>query len=111
MPSPFQGVAHQALEVDALLRHAGEDALVVLVEKVVDAEVDAQPLQRSLARLPGEEDVVHVVGVALLAGIVDLVRSEAHTSELQSLMRISYAVLCLNKKKQVTNYAPIPPQM
>src|SRR3546814_10206088 len=25
-------------------------------------------------------------------------RSEAHTSELQSLMRISYAVLCLNKK-------------
>src|SRR3546814_2995762 len=27
-------------------------------------------------------------------------RSEEHTSELQSLMRISYAVLCLNKKKQ-----------
>src|SRR3546814_1250474 len=27
-------------------------------------------------------------------------RSEEHTSELQSLMRLSYAVLCLNKKKQ-----------
>src|SRR3546814_1475964 len=27
-------------------------------------------------------------------------RSEEHTSELQSLMRISYAVLCLEKKKQ-----------
>src|SRR3546814_7363554 len=27
-------------------------------------------------------------------------RSEEHTSELQSLMRITYAVLCLNKKKQ-----------
>src|SRR3546814_8243860 len=27
-------------------------------------------------------------------------RSEEHTSELQSLMRISYAVLCLTKKKQ-----------
>src|SRR3546814_5891008 len=27
-------------------------------------------------------------------------RSEEHTSELQSLMRISYAVLCLNKKTQ-----------
>src|SRR3546814_5372088 len=26
-------------------------------------------------------------------------RSEEHTSELQSLMRISYAVICLNKKK------------
>src|SRR3546814_1119223 len=29
-------------------------------------------------------------------------RSEEHTSELQSLMRISYAVLCLKKKKQKT---------
>src|SRR3546814_3680976 len=28
-----------------------------------------------------------------------LARSEEHTSELQSLMRISYAVFCLNKKK------------
>src|SRR3546814_9802001 len=28
------------------------------------------------------------------------IRSEEHTSELQSLMRISYAVFCLNKKKQ-----------
>src|SRR3546814_170864 len=30
-------------------------------------------------------------------------RSEAHTSELQSLMRISYAVFCLKKKNQQTN--------
>src|SRR3546814_10781339 len=30
-------------------------------------------------------------------------RSEEHTSELQSLMRISYAVFCLKKKKQHTN--------
>src|SRR3546814_9499280 len=29
----------------------------------------------------------------------DLARSEEHTSELQSLMRISYAVFCLKKKK------------
>src|SRR3546814_5835650 len=29
-----------------------------------------------------------------------LARSEEHTSELQSLMRISYAVFCLKKKKQ-----------
>src|SRR3546814_3206619 len=29
-------------------------------------------------------------------------RSEEHTSELQSLMRISYAVFCLNKKKEFT---------
>src|SRR3546814_9288306 len=29
-------------------------------------------------------------------------RSEEHTSELQSLMRISYAVFCLKKKKRLT---------
>src|SRR3546814_8948319 len=29
-------------------------------------------------------------------------RSEEHTSELQSLMRISYAVFCLKKKQQIT---------
>src|SRR3546814_2549249 len=31
-------------------------------------------------------------------------RSEEHTSELQSLMRISYAVFCLKKKKKQTTY-------
>src|SRR3546814_5440028 len=30
----------------------------------------------------------------------ELIRSEEHTSELQSLMRISYAVFCLKKKKK-----------
>src|SRR3546814_7342616 len=30
-------------------------------------------------------------------------RSEEHTSELQSLMRISYAVFCLKKKKKINN--------
>src|SRR3546814_2043435 len=39
-------------------------------------------------------------------------RSEEHTSELQSLMRISYAVFCLKKKNQksillITNLTPI----
>src|SRR3546814_1779653 len=32
-----------------------------------------------------------------------IARSEEHTSELQSLMRISYAVFCLKKKKQTKN--------
>src|SRR3546814_8062693 len=35
---------------------------------------------------------------ALLSGLPSSVRSEEHTSELQSLMRISYAVFCLKKK-------------
>src|SRR3546814_3908900 len=33
-----------------------------------------------------------------------VMRSEEHTSELQSLMRISYAVFCLKKKKHHKNY-------
>src|SRR3546814_2477768 len=37
----------------------------------------------------------HCVGDALMIG-----RSEEHTSELQSLMRSSYAVFCLKKKKK-----------
>src|SRR3546814_5590894 len=43
------------------------------------------------ARYPGIE-------VATSAESVEEIRSEEHTSELQSLMRISYAVFCLNKK-------------
>src|SRR3546814_6166047 len=39
----------------------------------------------------------------LVKGNPQGVRSEEHTSELQSLMRISYAVFCLKKKKQMRN--------
>src|SRR3546814_3712055 len=37
-------------------------------------------------------------------GAAGLARSEEHTSELQSLMRISYAVFCLKKKKVSTKH-------
>src|SRR3546814_7777352 len=40
----------------------------------------------------------------LLAGT--MLRSEEHTSELQSLMRISYAVFCLKKKKNINITLP-----
>src|SRR3546814_1291464 len=43
----------------------------------------------------------HNDGQGFLAGGIG--RSEEHTSELQSLMRISYAVFCLKKKKKKTN--------
>src|SRR3546814_9682057 len=36
-------------------------------------------------------------------GVVNRLRSEEHTSELQSLMRISYAVFCLKKKSTQDN--------
>src|SRR3546814_4189213 len=52
---------------------------------------------------PGRRSLLLWAGGALAASIVGglyLARSEEHTSELQSLMRISYAVFCLKKKKQ-----------
>src|SRR3546814_20131730 len=48
-------------------------------------------------RAPGDwENVLRMAGP-------DKARSEEHTSELQSLMRISYAVFCLKKKNCNTN--------
>src|SRR3546814_10507723 len=38
------------------------------------------------------------VGLVSAAALISMSRSEEHTSELQSLMRISYAVFCLTKK-------------
>src|SRR3546814_1713258 len=44
--------------------------------------------------------VMNGASVQRLSGCDSSYRSEEHTSELQSLMRISYAVFCLKKKKQ-----------
>src|SRR3546814_3539834 len=83
-------------------------------------------LFRSLALCPdrhavpaarGRETIMHIteemserhvltLTVANEAGILARIagmRSEEHTSELQSLMRISYAVFCLKKKKHKKN--------
>src|SRR3546814_1575371 len=50
----------------------------------------------------GQADGGHAVQIGALAAQEILVaRSEEHTSELQSLMRISYAVFCLKKKKKI----------
>src|SRR3546814_6473736 len=54
--------------------------------------------------VPARCDAVHAVDVPARSGPLcatrrHVARSEEHTSELQSLMRISYAVFCLKKKK------------
>src|SRR3546814_3326406 len=51
------------------------------------------------ARVEGARMVVTWVGHATMLIQTQGLRSEEHTSELQSLMRISYAVFCLKKKK------------
>src|SRR3546814_6497447 len=47
--------------------------------------------------------VHHTPYVADALAMMDAARSEEHTSELQSLMRISYAVFCLKKKNKKTS--------
>src|SRR3546814_4121759 len=78
-------------EVDLIGRALG--LAVIAIAAVVIAAVFLT------SDLDGASDVVGVllVGVSLA---VAAVRSEEHTSELQSLMRISYAVFCLKQKKQ-----------
>src|SRR3546814_1065360 len=62
------------------------------------AEVEAV-LQAELDGCNGSRDLTGHEGFAADRTFVVEQRSEEHTSELQSLMRISYAVFCLKKKK------------
>src|SRR3546814_2988537 len=70
-------------------------------QNVKDAILAASELDTRLVMRPlrNTERVLANAGVERL-----LERSEEHTSELQSLMRISYAVFCLKKKKKTKIY-------
>src|SRR3546814_6571859 len=69
---------------------AGDEAKVAFAIELSRRNVEARSGGPFGAAVFDGHDRVVAVGV----------RSEEHTSELQSLMRISYAVLCLKKKKQ-----------
>src|SRR3546814_6025839 len=61
----------------------------------------AAPADRRQGREPTQDRCPAGAGPEPRAkGQCGTIRSEEHTSELQSLMRISYAVFCLKKKKQ-----------
>src|SRR3546814_6494254 len=84
-----------------------------IAQKVRKAKTDPEPLPETLEGLDSRPEAKNLVGIyAALAGRetqevlsefagqgFGAFRSEEHTSELQSLMRISYAVFCLKKKK------------
>src|SRR3546814_9450417 len=71
-----------------------------IVEQQEWAYVRAQRVVRE--ERPDREAVAH----PMLPVVAVTARSEEHTSELQSLMRISYAVFCLKKKKKYTLTQP-----
>src|SRR3546814_2198118 len=79
-----------------LFRSVGEMGVALLVGEAGRLDLEVQPpgahrLHRR--QVEAGEDVQQQQGD-------DALRSEEHTSELQSLMRISYAVFCLKKKKR-----------
>src|SRR3546814_9277177 len=78
------------------------DLLAVVREHRAGANANdrARTERKMIARQDTERGAI-VALIDIDAGTTDIFdRSEEHTSELQSLMRISYAVFCLKKKKQ-----------
>src|SRR3546814_2827906 len=77
--------------------------------RILSGQPEAMQLRylSSLNVIAGEKNSTIVFPVPLEFGKLlrtDKERSEEHTSELQSLMRISYAVFCLKKKKETYHY-------
>src|SRR3546814_5804577 len=80
-------------------RHHGvKDLAAVLVDHEIMDMAEAFPVQVIDGRSFHLVRCDRPVGFLDRQGVAD--RSEEHTSELQSLMRISYAVFCLKKKKK-----------
>src|SRR3546814_1650973 len=80
---------------------AGADAFLARLPKANDLRTDQDFANADAAAkaCADAEDRIKAAGEAALAFAAQGLRSEEHTSELQSLMRISYAVFCLKKKK------------
>src|SRR3546814_9646163 len=78
----------------------GERFQILIVRAVLRADDEAELVAVVLRPFEpfGTIDRIAVGAIELAAPT--LARSEEHTSELQSLMRISYAVFCLKKKTQ-----------
>src|SRR3546814_3492130 len=72
---------------------------LTLIGTSTNLVVDGIVRQAGMERF-GIFEITHIGLVTAASGMIGLalMRSEEHTSELQSLMRISYAVFCLKKK-------------
>src|SRR3546814_4770606 len=107
--APFGSEGHRArLRPDM---HAAE-LVMIAVDHQVDprARPDLKAIEARRQALVGEpehrgDEVRRAAGFVRLRRAIEpwKERSEEHTSELQSLMRISYAVFCLKKKTLKTN--------
>src|SRR3546814_5751349 len=89
-------LVHQ--KADGAAVHAKDRQTPPLVEQLVQ-HVEQETVAAERDQQVGLGQVDEVVKRAQF-------RSEEHTSELQSLMRISYAVFCLKKTKKITKRIP-----
>src|SRR3546814_10822763 len=93
-PNLLRGGSHSGNVSAAALAAEG------LLDNLASDYVPASLLQAAF-RLAAEPHGLSLPqAVAAVSATPAATRSEEHTSELQSLMRISYAVFCLKKKKQ-----------
>src|SRR3546814_4961345 len=90
-------------------RQSLRQALSALRKQLGPEVVDANRGQVRLAE-SFPSDVSRFLAL-IASGNRDDLRSEEHTSELQSLMRISYAVFCLKKKKDTPDKTNITDQL
>src|SRR3546814_2868844 len=81
------------------LLQVAEDGVVELVEH----QRNVAALLEIEVRLQAEQDLAGLLGGVEAVLDAALQRSEEHTSELQSLMRNSYAVFCLKKKNNTAH--------
>src|SRR3546814_2746520 len=96
-------IAHLNMVQGAVTRMAGFSASAKTFCITILAAIIALAVQAGTAKL-----ALGAIVAVICLGLLDLYyltlelrfRAEEHTSELHSLMRISYAVLCLKKKQQ-----------
>src|SRR3546814_9785859 len=80
-----------------------DPGLIVEVDRGLVADQRVRDVRVLGCRVVAPDDHLADVG-GLAAGLGGALRSEEHTSELQSLMRISYAVFCLTKQNLSYSY-------
>src|SRR3546814_1832137 len=103
LPFAFEQHAEQVERDDIALQHHAvdeehRDRLVRPADRVQEHVLQRLALARGrVAQIVAEQRQVEIVRRHHR-------RSEEHTSELQSLMRISYAVFCLKKKKNTNKH-------
>src|SRR3546814_4795040 len=89
-----------AVRVDFHDRVADRAAGALHRDRILDIALVADVGVEAVVFGAGDDHMLEVRAAAEdFHAVVRAVRSEEHTSELQSLMRISYAVFCLKKKK------------